>query len=339
MNQMTNQFARMLLKRVGAPPTWQNIRFLVAWGTAEGTAAKWNPLGTTRDMPGATQFNSVGVRNFKSLSQGVEATARALENGYYGHILTLMRSGTARAEAMGAAVAASPWGTHEGVLRVLHSGPVSVPAGSVPVPESQPRRTVAQAVGPVPVGLRLNLAHSLMSAASSGNAIGLLGAIAALKAFKTKPIPTVPVGDTPTTAQNSPSVNIGATGRVSLASTANIHGRPIKPYVLTFASRVAGIAGEPLTIGTGTNHNEYVSGTGGKRQSAHYTGNAVDIPALGAGLTKIGQAALIAAGMNPARARKIKGGLFNIGHWQIIFNINLAQGGNHYNHLHIGWRA
>jgi hypothetical protein len=41
--------------------------------------------------------------------------------------------------------------------------------------------------------------------------------------------------------------------------------------------------------------------------------------------------------MSPKEARKQRGGLFNIGGYQIIFNTN--EGGNHYNHLHVGIRG
>ena len=129
----------------------------------------------------------------------------------------------------------------------------------------------------------------------------------------------------------------GVKGKYTVASTANRPGHPINPIVLDFVSRVAGVLGEPLAIGTGTNHRQFVSNT--HRESAHWAGNAVDIPAYGKQLIRYGQAALMAVGMNPAQARKQTGGLYNIGHWQIIFNTYLNQGGNHYNHMHIGWRA
>jgi hypothetical protein len=56
----------------------------------------------------------------------------------------------------------------------------------------------------------------------------------------------------------------------------------------------------------------------------------------GKALTRAGRRALILAGMSPKQANKIKGGLFNIGGYQIIFNTH--EGGNHFNHLHVGLR-
>lgn len=74
-------FAKLLLRKIGAPVTQRNLWALVSWMQAEGSEAKFNPLATTQDMPGATNFNSVGVKNYKSLEQGVEATAKTLNYG------------------------------------------------------------------------------------------------------------------------------------------------------------------------------------------------------------------------------------------------------------------
>jgi len=121
-------------------------------------------------------------------------------------------------------------------------------------------------------------------------------------------------------------------GKVTLSANADRSGVEIHPEVVNFVQSIAGLYGRPLTIGTGTNHNQYVVGT--HRQSDHWTGWAADVPASGAALTKLGQDALIAAGADPRWARKQTGGVFNIGGKQILFNTKV--GGNHYNHLHVG---
>lgn len=138
-----------------------------------------------------------------------------------------------------------------------------------------------------------------------------------------------------------PSQNLGAgapsmgLGKAVLGAGADRPGVSTNPAVIRFVSQIAGLYGKPLTIGTGTNHNEFVKGT--NRQSAHWTGNAADIPASGAALIKLGQDALIAAGMPPAQARKQRGGLYNIGGYQVIFATNTT-GGNHWDHVHVGLR-
>ncbi len=101
--------------------------------------------------------------------------------------------------------------------------------------------------------------------------------------------------------------------------------------ITRFAKQVAGVYGAPVTGSDGTGHSRNtVSGN----LSQHTTGDATDIPAAGTKLRRMGQAALIAAGMSKSQARKQKGGLFNVNGKQIIFATN--QGGNHFDHLHIG---
>lgn len=130
----------------------------------------------------------------------------------------------------------------------------------------------------------------------------------------------------------------GKLGKVAFAPSANRAGIGVNPAVTNFVRQIAGKFG-PITIGTGTNHNQFVSGTNNTRQSDHWEGNAVDIPASGHTLTRLGHDALIAAGMPWRKAEKTSGGLYQVGKWQIIFNTTLAQGGNHWNHLHVGLRG
>lgn len=125
----------------------------------------------------------------------------------------------------------------------------------------------------------------------------------------------------------------GASGKLKI--TGPNPGR-IKSYVTDFLENVAGVFGHTLTGSDGTGHSKY---TTSGNVSEHYTGSAMDLPAAGNTLTKMGQSALIAAGMDPQKARQQTGGLFNVplpggGRAQIIFNSNI--GGNHYNHLHVG---
>jgi hypothetical protein len=117
-----------VLKQLGAPATTENVRFLEAWGRAEGGGG----YGST----GEGQYNWLNTMrgttsgwNQANFASGVHNTVGALTNGYYDHIVAAMKSGKATAEQMGQMVAASPWGTHAGVLRVLRSGPLPVVSG------------------------------------------------------------------------------------------------------------------------------------------------------------------------------------------------------------------
>jgi hypothetical protein len=126
----------------------------------------------------------------------------------------------------------------------------------------------------------------------------------------------------------------GRVGRVHVSPGADRAGVHTHPVVQRFVSHVAGVFGHPLTIGTGTNHSKF---TASGSVSDHWAGNAADVPLVGTPLIHAGRAALIAAGMSPARARRIHGGLFNVGHWQIIFNTNGPGIGDHTTHLHVGF--
>jgi hypothetical protein len=100
--------------------------------------------------------------------------------------------------------------------------------------------------------------------------------------------------------------------------------------VLGFVSQIAGIYGHAIRLGTGTQHSRM---TVNGNVSDHWSGHAIDLPATGQTLIRMGQAALIAAGMDPRKARKQRGGLYNVGGHQIIFNTH--EGGDHTNHLHV----
>jgi hypothetical protein len=105
-------WTRLFLTYVGAPVCEDNVVVVVAWQAQESTSARFNPLATTHDMPGATAFNEVGVRNFASVGQGLQATLATLEapvESYgYAPILAALRS-CLSAESTAAYVNASAW--------------------------------------------------------------------------------------------------------------------------------------------------------------------------------------------------------------------------------------
>jgi peptidoglycan hydrolase CwlO-like protein len=107
-------WAKALLVAMRLPVTADNVAAITAWEMAEGghwyNTAYYNPLNTTQDMPGATVFNSVGVKAYTSWKQGLEATVKTMKNGYYGGIIEALGRGN-DATAVAAAVGASPWGT------------------------------------------------------------------------------------------------------------------------------------------------------------------------------------------------------------------------------------
>ncbi|HEY9715608.1 MAG TPA: hypothetical protein V6C72_19195, partial [Chroococcales cyanobacterium] len=122
-----DQFATALLEMLGLPVTPENLKFMEAWQKAEGGGvgahdgdAAFNPFNTTEDWNGATSINSVGVKSYKSLQDGLNATAKVMTNGYYGPILAALKKGNS-AMADAEAVAQTPWGTGALVEKVLKS--------------------------------------------------------------------------------------------------------------------------------------------------------------------------------------------------------------------------
>lgn len=129
MGDYSTAWGTQLLKDLGYPVTKANLTYLAAWAQAEGGSAKYNPFNTTQTMPGATNYNSVGVKNYTSSEQGLQATEKTLTNGRYAGILAGLRAGTS-AEMTAAALANSPWGTGNLVEKILGSGGPSTPAAT-----------------------------------------------------------------------------------------------------------------------------------------------------------------------------------------------------------------
>jgi tape measure domain-containing protein len=134
---------------------------------------------------------------------------------------------------------------------------------------------------------------------------------------------------------------VGQTGQSGGAGNLTGATAGVNPSVLQMAAAVGAQAGMATT-----NVMSGKRAAGGKTTdggiSLHGSGNATDLgPYYGATLIKLGQAALIKAGMDPAVARSqsqwppADGSAGDtVNGWEIIFNT--TYGGNHKNHLHIG---
>lgn len=116
-------FAEAFLNILGAPATVRNLRAMLAWMQAEGNAGKFNPLNTTlgvdrngSPLPGISDFNSVGVKNYRDFDQGVAATVRTMNYGadrnLFGYLPIRKRlRGNSPAWKTLVAVERSGWGT------------------------------------------------------------------------------------------------------------------------------------------------------------------------------------------------------------------------------------
>jgi len=101
------RWAVLFLQQLDAPICHSNEVVLVAWQLAEFTQAAWNPLATTKPMPGSTTFNGAGVQDYPSLSVGLLANKETLFDGWssygYGAVVNALRA------------CASPWATADAI--------------------------------------------------------------------------------------------------------------------------------------------------------------------------------------------------------------------------------
>lgn len=89
------------LTSIGAPSTQANINSISSWiahesvypGNGQNTGGLYNPLNTTLAESGASNYNSVGVKNYVSEAQGLEATVATILGGDYSDIVAALRSG------------------------------------------------------------------------------------------------------------------------------------------------------------------------------------------------------------------------------------------------------
>jgi len=126
---------RVLLE---APNTHEVVRFFTAWAQAEGGNARWNPLNTTLALKGSvdwdepTDYNTIGVKNYRYAIVGVVATALTLNQRkadgtlLFGTLLQNLRNESLTAEQIVNASSADikTWGTNpQVILDVLKSTP------------------------------------------------------------------------------------------------------------------------------------------------------------------------------------------------------------------------
>lgn len=121
---LPSNWIRRLCSLIDVPATPETINLFWAWQKAEGGAAKFNPLNTTFNLPGDTDYNNVGVKNYPNGCYGIAATALTLRNGIYPGIIASMRKGdrTAQQIVLENMKEFSLWGTGGWlILKVLGS--------------------------------------------------------------------------------------------------------------------------------------------------------------------------------------------------------------------------
>jgi hypothetical protein len=355
-----------VIKGLGGQHSAGAEHLLGAWQQWEGggtaNSAHFNPLNTT--IGSYPKINSVGVSAFPDWQTGVAETVNTLSG--YPAITEALRTGKVDFTNPALQADFNKWltgkqtpGMTPYVAKIARSFGQDVPLAETRAASNTIYSTPPTAPVPAPV-------QAAMAANPSPRRITLmdvaLGKKSILDMFfqKAAPVATPPApapagGAAPSPRTGAGTPMVGAWTKmpkgsewtkldpgkwVSIAPGANREGVKTNPAVFAAVGKIAEVFGKPLTITTGTNHNQYVAGHPG-RQSAHWTGNAADV-VYGHGspgnpdpaLTVLGRKALVAAGMPWKEASKIDGGFFNVGGLNIGFNT--MEGGNHYNHLHVG---
>jgi murein L,D-transpeptidase YcbB/YkuD len=112
MGDTRQGFAEKVLRGLGFADAGPSVDVLVAVMAGEDTAAEWNPCATEEDLPGDSNFNFDGVKDYDTEAEGVEATVGTLKNGKYGAVLVELAANS-DAQAGVIAWAVSGWGTFD----------------------------------------------------------------------------------------------------------------------------------------------------------------------------------------------------------------------------------
>lgn len=88
-------FFEGVLQKLNAPVTQNNLQFFNEWAKYERSNSQYNTLNTTLNKPGATNFNSAGVKNYPNLETGIQATADTLKLKYYKPIVYALQNNKA----------------------------------------------------------------------------------------------------------------------------------------------------------------------------------------------------------------------------------------------------
>ena len=123
-NQFMNYFFDEIFKKLGVNATEEKKKFFMAWRQAESGDAKFNPFNTTKSMkvPGVTNYNSVGVKNYPDMSTGIMATVKTLKLPYYEELMSMLNDDGITAKELANTDDLETWGTGELVLKVLNRG-------------------------------------------------------------------------------------------------------------------------------------------------------------------------------------------------------------------------
>jgi len=110
MSVTYDEMAVAQLKWIDKPLTNNNVQSMVVWAVSESSQAHWNIWDTTEDYPGATDYNSAGVKNYPDIDAGLNAFKATINNGRYPMILQCLSESAPPAVTCNA-IANTPWGS------------------------------------------------------------------------------------------------------------------------------------------------------------------------------------------------------------------------------------
>jgi hypothetical protein len=88
------QFFKSVLTKIGAPATQGNLIWMKGWRQAEGGKALYNPWNSTKIQGNVTSnYNKIGVQNYFTKENGINATYLTMINGKYSNIIKALKKG------------------------------------------------------------------------------------------------------------------------------------------------------------------------------------------------------------------------------------------------------
>jgi hypothetical protein len=88
----TNTYLIDLLKALGLPSTEGNILFFKAWRQFEAGKASWNAFNTTYNIGVTSNYNGIGVKNYSSRENGIQANAQTFKRKDYQPLLEKLKN-------------------------------------------------------------------------------------------------------------------------------------------------------------------------------------------------------------------------------------------------------
>lgn len=131
---MPPDWQSQILTDLHVPNTGNNQHNLTIWNHQEGGTARYNPFNTTLPMPGATDYNSVHVKNYPDWPTGKHANVQTI-NQQNMHAIKNALANDVPEYTFKVAVNSSPWGTH---FPVGAPPPTTTTIGDSSVPADDP---------------------------------------------------------------------------------------------------------------------------------------------------------------------------------------------------------